>query len=242
MLRRVSPFMYTVILIPGLVSDHLVWSHLAEALAPSCPVVTAELTEGDNIRDWAAGLLARHEGPLLAVGHSMGGRVALEMARQAPDRMAGLVLANTGHGPKKAGEEEKRHAMIALAHRDIEAMIDSWLPGMLAADRVADESVAAPLAAMVRRAGAAVHERQIRALLDRPDATAYLGAITCPVLAVAADADRWSPIPQHQEIVAAVPDARLVVIEGAGHFAPVERPAAVTQAILQWIEERFPRD
>lgn len=231
--------MYTVVLIPGLVSDHLVWADLEKALAAHGPVVTADLTQGDDIRAWAARLLAQYSGQLLAVGHSMGGRVALEMAHQAPERMVGLVLANTGHGPKKEGEEVKRQEMIDLAHRDLEAFIASWLPGMLAADRVDDDSIVAPLAEMVRRAGPDVHERQIRALVGRPHATAYLSQITCPILAVAAADDRWSPVAQHQDIVDAAPDATLVVIPEAGHFAPVERSAAVTRAITHWIDERL---
>lgn len=236
--------MYTVMLIPGLVSDDIVWADLAGALAArqGIRVVTADLTQGSDIRDWAARLLDEAGGPVIAIGHSMGGRVALEMAHQAPGRVKGLVLANTGHGPKKDGEEVKRHQMIDMAHRDLEEMIASWLPGMLDAARVTDADLIAPLAEMVRRAGPDVHERQIHALMGRPNATSYLAQVTCPVLALTGAQDRWSPVAQHEEIVAAVADGTLVVIDNAGHFAPVERPAAVTRAITHWIDERFPRD
>jgi pimeloyl-ACP methyl ester carboxylesterase len=80
-----------------------------------------------------------------------------------------------------------------------------------------------------------MHERQMRALLGRPNASAYLGEIRCPVLLIAASQDGWSPVAQHEEIGAAVPDSEIAIIEDAGHFAPVERPDEVVAAITTWI-------
>src|SRR5690606_34680181 len=124
--------------------------------------------------------------------------------------------ANTGHHPRRDGEEIKRQAMIDLGHESMEKLVAEWLPPMLDPARVGDEVLTAELSAMVMRAGPDVHERQIRALIGRPDATAYLKDIGCPVLLVAARQDSWSPIAQHEEIKASVDDAELVVIENAG--------------------------
>lgn len=233
--------MPTVILIPGLLSDTLVWSPLARAVAVRFATRDVDLSEGNSITEWARRILEETPGPIIAVGHSMGGRVALEMAHQAPDRVVGLILANTGHHPRREGEEVKRQEKVDLAHRDIEALIAEWLPPMLDRARTGDKDVLEPLADMVRRAGAQVHERQIQALLHRPDASAYLSEIRCPVLLIAARQDGWSPIQQHQEIAAAVADAELVVIENAGHFAPVERPDETIDAIVNWLDRRFPQ-
>lgn len=71
------------------------------------------------------------------------------------------------------------------------------------------------------------------------EATAYLPELTCPILLVAARQDGWSPIAQHQEIADLVPRAELVVIENAGHFAPVERPAETTAVIVEWLTRKF---
>ena len=108
-----------------------------------------------------------------------------------------------------------------------------------APDRLADTALMDALRAMVLRADADIHERQIRALIGRPDAGAYMGTIACPVLLVAARQDAWSPVVQHEEIAAAVPDAELAVIEDAGHFAPLERPDAVSAAIVDWLERKI---
>ena len=229
----------TLVLIPGLVSDAIVWQPLEAAVAGRMPVHRADLTRDSSIPAMAARLLAETHGPLVAVGHSLGGRVAMEMAHQAPDRIAGLVLANTGHHPLVDGEPAKREAKIALGHKSMEALADEWLPPMVAPDRLADTALMNALRAMVLRADADIHERQIRALISRPDAGAYMGAIACPVLLVAARQDAWSPVVQHEEIAAAVPDAELFVIEDAGHFAPLERPDEVSAAIAGWLERRI---
>lgn len=231
--------MTTLVLIPGLVSDAIVWAPLADAVAARMPVHAADLSQGTSITGMAEQILTQIEGDIVAVGHSMGGRIAMEMARLAPSRVRGLVLANTGHHARREGEEVKRQQMIDLGHRSMADLANSWLPPMLDAARVGDAALVAELKAMVLRADAAIHERQIRALLGRPDATATLPDIACPILLVAARQDGWSPIAQHQQIADAAPDAELVIIEDAGHFAPVERPAEVTTAITDWLDRRF---
>ena len=149
------------------------------------------------------------------------------------------MLANTGHHPKREGEETKRQAMIDLGHESMAKLAETWLPPMLDPARAGDKALMADLTAMVLRADADQHERQIRALIGRPNASAYLNDITCPVLLIAARQDGWSPIAQHEEIGAAVKDSELAIIENAGHFAPVERPAETTAAIMEWLDRRF---
>lgn len=234
--------MTTLVLIPGLISDAIVWEPLAKAAEGRFALHPADVTTQASITEMAESLLDAVDGPLIAVGHSMGGRVAMEMARIAPERVKGLVLANTGHHPKRDGEEIKRQAMIDLGHENMETLADQWLPPMLDPARVTDAELIAELRAMVLRAGADVHERQIRALVGRPNASAYLGEIACPVLLVAARQDGWSPIAQHEEIGAAVGDSELAIIENAGHFAPAERPEETTAAIMDWLTRRFGDD
>lgn len=234
--------MITLLLIPGLVSDGRVWRTVAAAAPDGFLPREADVTRDASIPAMAERLLAEVDGPIIAVGHSMGGRVAMEMARQAPERVRGLVLANTGHGPKKPGEEPKRQAKIDLGHEDMSALAADWLPPMLDPARVGDAALMADLTEMVLAAGPDVHERQIKALLDRPDASAYLPAIACPVLLLTGAQDGWSPEQQHREIADLLADAELQVIDGAGHFLPVERPDETAAAITDWLvrnKDRF---
>ena len=232
--------MATLLLIPGLLSDARVWRAVAEA-APM-PVADADVSQETGIPAMAARLLRDHPGPLVLAGHSMGGRVAMEMAHQAPDRVRGMILSNTGHGSLKAGEEPKRMAKVALAHEDMDRLAAEWIPPMLDPARVDDQALVADLTEMVLKMGAEVHERQIRALLARPDAKTYLADIPCPVLLITGAQDGWSPAKQHHEIAALLPRAEVQVIDGAGHFLPVERPEETVTAITAWLkthEEEF---
>ncbi|MCB1465053.1 MAG: alpha/beta hydrolase [Nitratireductor sp.] len=228
----------TYVLVPGLVSDARIWRPLADVLSRSHSVIEADVTRDDSIAAMAGRLLDEAEGDLVAVGHSMGGRVAMEMAHQAPDRMIALVLANTGHNTQQPGELAMRQSRIDLGHKSIEGLAAEWLPPMLDPARVSDVALMADLTQMVIVVGADIHERQIRALLGRPDALAYLSAITCPILLLTGAQDKWSPEKQHREIAELALDAEVQVIDHAGHFLPVERSAETVAAITGWLDRR----
>ncbi len=231
--------MSTLVYIPGLVSDARVWRPVAGALGGDH--VLAEGMRAPSIEAMAREALALAEGPLVPVGHSMGGRVAMEMARQAPQRIAGLVLADTGHHPLAPGEAEKREAKIALGHRDMAGLVEDWLPPMVDASRHEDAALMDDLRDMVLAAGPELHETQIRALMGRPDAGAHLGDLRCPLLLLVGETDRWSPPSQHEQIaaLAAGGESTLVTVPGAGHFLPLERPGAVAAAMRDWLARHF---
>jgi len=92
----------------------------------------------------------------------------------------------------------------------------------------------AGLTTMVERMDPDLHERQIHALVTRPDASEYVAGITCPTLLAVGRQDQWSPVAQHEEMLRRMPNATLTVIENAGHFAPVEQPAAVAELLQNW--------
>ena len=226
----------TLVFIPGLLSDARVWQHTIDRV--SLPIKVADLTQHANIPDMAAQILTSVDGPLIPVGHSMGGRVALEMARQSPERISALILANTGHGPQRPGEPAKRQEKIDLGHKDMAALIAEWLPPMLAEGREQDLDLWADLTDMALRQGPDVHERQIKALLGRPDAAAYIPGLACPILLMTGPLDRWSPVAQHEEIEAMAQDATLHIVPDAGHFLPIEQPEATTQTIQSWLRDQ----
>lgn len=228
--------MATVLLLPGLLCDATVFAAQAEALARHCKVAIADFSREDSIAAMARSALSLRAGPVVAVGHSMGGRVALEMVRSAPDRVAGLCLMDTGIAPRRDGEEAQRQILVDLAFSEgMRALAARWLPPMVHEARVADAPFMAALTEMVAQADPERHQRQIRALLDRPDARGVLPSIRCPTLVMVGRQDRWSPLAQHEEIARLTPDAELAVVEDSGHMAPVERPEPVTKALLDWL-------
>ena len=224
----------TLVLIPGLLSDARIWRPL-ESVLSEFEIYRADVTLDPTIEAMAERILRETKGPCIAVGHSMGGRVAMEVARQAPDRVKRLVLANTGHHPLKPGEPEKRQDKIDQGHADFAGMIKDWLPPMMAASRHEDAALIENLTDMAMAVGPDVHERQIKALVARPDASRYLADIECPILLLAGTEDVWSPAAQHQEIAELTKDATLHIVENAGHFLPVEQPDETTRLIADWL-------
>jgi pimeloyl-ACP methyl ester carboxylesterase len=224
----------TLVLIPGLLCDATVWVPIAERLGRG---EVADIAHQTTIEEMAADTLASFPGQLAVAGHSMGARVAMEMWRQAPQRIGRLALMDTGLDPATEAEKPNRFRRVALAHeKSMAALCDDWLPPMVWDGRHDDLSVMAPLRAMVIAKSPAMHERQIHALLARPDARPVLPTITVPTLVLVGAEDRWSPVAQHEDIASLVPGARMVVVPEAGHFAPFERPDAVAAAMNDWLE------
>jgi pimeloyl-ACP methyl ester carboxylesterase len=106
---------------------------------------------------------------------------------------------------------------------------------MVHVDRVEDEALLAPLKAMVMRATPEQHHRQIQALLNRPNVRPHLEKIACPTLVMVGRQDRWSPLAQHEEMAALIPNAELVVIEDCGHMSLTEQPEQVSRALLRFL-------
>jgi pimeloyl-ACP methyl ester carboxylesterase len=225
-----------IILLPGLLCDASMWAAQVEALEPYAEVFVADLSHHDSIEDMARSALELTEGHVIAIGHSMGARVALEMVRLAPARVVKLGLIDTGIHPRREGEELARQVLVDLAFSEgMEALAERWLPPMVHTDRAEDRELMQPLKAMVMRATPEQHRRQIQALLDRRDARVQLSDITCPTLVMVGRQDRWSPLAQHEEIAQLIPNAELVVIEDSGHMSLVEQPEQVSGALLQWL-------
>ena len=225
-----------IILLPGLLCDASTWAAQERALGPYAEVAVVDFSQLDSIEAMARSALAFVDGLIVAIGHSMGARVALEMVRLAPERIASLALIDTGIHPRREGEEASRQVLVDLAFTEgMEALADRWLPPMVHVDRVNDRTLMEPLKAMVMRATPEQHQRQIRALLNRPEARAHLPRIACPTLVMVGRQDRWSPLAQHEEIAALIPNAELVVIEDSGHMSPVEQPEQVSGTLLRWL-------
>ena len=229
--------MTTVLLIPGLTCDDHVWTATRDKLtAAGHQVAIGDVRTQDTITKMAQSLLEDHEGDLVVIGHSMGGRVAMEMARLAPARITALGLLNTGMHPLQDGELPKREANIALANtQGMEALATQWIPGMMAQGLPADPEVVQGLRDMVMRMTPDIHERQLRALIARPDAALSIGAYEGPMLLMTGRQDQFSPISQHEDIRSLCPQAELHIIENAGHFAPVEQPASVAAILTDWV-------
>lgn len=227
------------ILLHGLLCDGDTWSHLVGPLSRLGTVLIPRLGDMSSIPQAATDILAQAPRHLIVIGHSMGGRVALEIAHQAPQRCAGLVLMNTGYQGLAEGETERRMQLVNAAQAGgIQAIVGPWLAGMITPHTADNPLLMKALRAMVLRSTVESFAGQIQALIHRPDATEQLGQITCPTLLLSGDEDTWSPLARHHDMATQIPNAEVAAIVHAAHMAPFEKPEACTTAILDWLRRQ----
>ncbi len=216
--------------------DETLWAHQRAVLSDDYDVMIPDLREFDSLEAMARFILHGAPPRSHVIGHSMGGRVAWEMMRLAPERVASLVVLDTGVHPVAEGEPAVRQRFVDLADSGgMEAVVEAWLPPMLHPERRDDRELVDPLRAMVTGYRVDQFKGQIRALLERNDATSMLSTISCPTLVICGRQDGFSPLVHHQEFAALIPGAELAVVEDAGHMVTVEQPEAVTALLVDWL-------
>lgn len=233
--------MTTLMLLPGLNCDAAVWAPQVPALQGQARCVVPAWGLRDSLTAMAEQVLAEAPTERFAVaGHSMGGRVALEVLRLAPQRVERLALLSTGTHPLaagEAGEKEKagRMALLQIARtQGMRAMGQQWARGMVHRDRL-DTPLFEDVLDMLERGSAEQYAAQINALLTRLDATPLLPTITCPTLVLTGCEDAWSGPAQHEAMAAAISGAQLVIVEHCGHMCTMEQPQAVSEALAAWL-------
>lgn len=230
-----EPHSPALLVLPGLLCDSRMFSALIAAF-PGTQVVDGFYAGATRIEAMAEHVIARISQPVSLLGHSMGARVALEVVRRAPQMVERLALVDTGIHTVRPGEADKRHALRDLGRAEgMSALVDRWLPPMLAPQARKDEALVNTLRAMCIDAGIAVYEAQAEALLNRPAVDDLLGTIRCPTIAIVGELDEWSPPAQHEQIAAAIPAARLSIVPQAGHMMPAEKPDAFNAAVKDWL-------
>jgi pimeloyl-ACP methyl ester carboxylesterase len=229
-----------LLLLPGLACDAEVWKHQARALAEVTSVEIADYGSSDSLTEMARVAIACAPESFAVAGHSMGGRVALEILRRATERVEGLALLDTAYEPwmpGEAGEREKaeRAGYVKIAQSEgMRAMARAWLQKMVHPSRLTDAPLIDSIVEMFGRKSPDVFAGQIKALLERPDAGPVLASVRCPTMVMCGREDAWAQLEVHRQMAALVPQSRLVVIENCGHMAPMERPEAVTAALAGW--------
>ncbi len=233
--------MTTLMLLPGLNCDAAVWAPQATALKGQANCIIPAWGLRDTLTAMAQQVL--DEAPterFCVAGHSMGGRVALEIMRLAPQRVDRLALLDTGTHPLaagEAGEKEKagRMTLLKVAQaQGMRVMAQEWAKGMVHPDRIGGP-IFEEVLAMFDRGSAAQYAAQINALLTRPDAAPLLPGITCPTLVLTGRQDAWSGPAQHEAMAAAIPGAQLVIVENSGHMSTMEQPQTVSAALADWL-------
>ena len=227
----------TLMLLPGLLCGPPLWQAQLDALADVADCRVADLTGADSMRGMAEAVLADAPDRFALAGLSMGGYVAQEIMRLAPGRVERLALLDTSARADAPERREGRRAQIRAAREGLfdEVVETQFLPAMQNPANPFTPAIRTTVRAMCDAVGPEAFVRQQTAIMDRPDGRGDLARIACPVLVLCGRQDQPTPVEHHEEMAAAIPGARLVVVEDCGHLAPLERPEAVTAAMREWL-------
>jgi pimeloyl-ACP methyl ester carboxylesterase len=228
-----------LVCLAGLLCDQRMWQSVAAQLANDVDVEIISFAGFDDLTDMARSVLSSIEGDFALAGHSMGGRVALEIYRLAPQRVTRLALLNTGVHPKSDKEIPGRMRLIEAAKTSgISVLATQWLIPMMSPKGLNNKNLMADLTKMVESYSVEDFEKQIHALINRPNAEALLSQISVPTLLLSGSQDSWSPVDQHQAIQQQIIGSELVVIDNAGHMAPAEDSDNVAAALHTWLQKK----
>lgn len=222
-----------LVCLPGTLCDGRVFAPLLARLG--CKALCPGLAGSDSVAALAAHLLPGLPARCVLLGFSFGGMVAFELLRRAPERVAGLVLLGTNARADTLHGQAARARQVALARAEgAEAVIEADWPNPVGPASAGRADILALLRAMARAVGAEGLARQGRAAATRPDSRADLPRWTGPALVLHGAEDRTCPPCRGEEIAGLLPNARLRVIEGAGHFALLEQPGALAAEMRAW--------
>lgn len=226
-----------IVLVPGLAVTARLYADQIPVLWRVGPVHIADHTRHASLRELGRAILAAAPPRFALVGLSMGGYVALEIVRQAPDRVLGLGLLDTSARPDRPEQSANRHELMEIARAGkMREVADRLFPRLVGHARRDDTRLLELVRTMAIETGADAFVRQEQAILDRPDSRPGLGEIRCPTLVLVGDGDEITPPELAHEMAAGVIGSRLALIPDSGHLSTLEQPERVNAALLDWLE------
>ncbi|MBR1218612.1 alpha/beta fold hydrolase [Bradyrhizobium sp. U87765 SZCCT0131] len=225
-----------LVLVPGLASSARIYSAIIPALWRAGPVMVANHARDDSLAAIAARVLSEAPERFALAGHSMGGYIAFEILRQAPQRVAKLALLNSSARPDTPAATERRRQQMQMA-RDgrLHEVLDMIFPTFVHPARVTEAALHRLVHDMGDDVGVAGFVNNQTAIIARPDSRPGLASIRCPTLVVGAEQDALLPKELSAEIAAGIAGSRLVLVPDCGHLSQAERPDAVADALLVWL-------
>jgi pimeloyl-ACP methyl ester carboxylesterase len=225
-----------LVFVPGLLCTERLFAAQIAALGAVADISVADHTGFAALPEIAGAILAKAPRRFALAGLSMGGYIAFEILRQAPDRVARLALLDTNARADRPEQAAQRRDLIALAEKDGMARVtEVLLPYWVHKDRLADGALAAVVRGMAETVGLAAFRRQQEAIIGRPDNRPFLAQIRCPTTIIVGAQDALTPVKVAQEMHAGIAGSHLEVIPDCGHLSTLERPEAVNKALAAWL-------
>jgi pimeloyl-ACP methyl ester carboxylesterase len=225
-----------LLLVPGLLCTGDLFRHQIIALAHTRPVLVADHRRADSIREIATQILKTAPPRFALAGLSMGGYIAFEIMRLAPQRVERLALLDTSAAPDTPEATAKRHERIAAARQGrFLAVAEEMFPGLVLPAHARDADLKRRYMLMAEETGAEAFALQQTAIIGRPDSRPALGAIAVKTLVMVGREDALTPPESAKAIADGIEGAKLVVLPECGHLSTMERPNAATEALGSWL-------
>jgi pimeloyl-ACP methyl ester carboxylesterase len=225
-----------LVLGPGLMNTPRLWQHQTENLADIADITIVDTRLDTSLADMARRMLDEAPPKFTYAGLSMGGYMAFEVMRQAPDRVLKLALLDTAAYYDTPERTAIRKEAIGWAEGgDFERVKRNTFPIFLAPERLKDPEMTGIANAMCDEIGPQIFVQQMTAIMNRPDRRPMLSDIRVPTLVIVGREDQGTPVAASEEIVAGIPGARLAIIEDCGHLSTIEQPQAVTALLRDWL-------
>lgn len=229
-----------LVFLPGMMCDARVFAPQMVTLSRETMVSVAPISHGERIEEIASGLLDMLPRRFAVAGLSMGGIVAMELMRRAPERVTRIALMDTNslaETPQSAAEYEP--LIIKLRAGRLDEAVEGLLPPESLAPGPGRTALMAQVQAMAASMGQEVIIRQMRALQRRRDYQSTLRRCKVPALVLCGEHDHLTPVKRHSFMADLIPYADFQMIEGAGHLPTLEAPEAATRALQAWLGKPF---
>lgn len=225
-----------IVLITGQLLTDAVWQPLLDAW-PDREVIVADNQSDDRIEDFAQRLLDDAPPRFALIAHAMGGFIAFEVMRRAPERVAKLALISTLASADGAAQTARRQGYIDLVEAgNFGQVVEERIPILFPEEKRGDTRLLDIARQMAADTGADTFLAQQRAIMARIDSRPHLGEIAVPTLLIWGEQDGITSRAHHDEILEAIPGAKLEVIAGAGHLPTVEAPEIVVPLLTDFID------
>jgi pimeloyl-ACP methyl ester carboxylesterase len=226
-----------IVLVPGLGCTPRLYAEQLPALWTFGPVTVADHRRADSMDAIARQILAEAPPRFALCGLSMGGYIAFAILRAAPERVTKLALLDTGSRSDTPEASERRKAgMAKVKAGEFDAVMEAFWPMLVHKNRLDDAALKRIVIGMAMTAGPDAFVRQQQAIMTRPDSRPELPAIRCPALVLVGEGDELTPPALADEMASLIPNSRLVKVPDSGHLSTLERPEAVTEALVEWMQ------
>ncbi len=225
-----------LLLAPGLLCTEALWSHQIEHLSDLADIYLVDTTKDSSLSAMAKRALSEAPDQFALAGLSMGGYLAFEIMRQAPERLTRLALLDT---TAEADSEEqtifrKKMIQLARAGKFVEA-VQHHIPLFLHPDKSEQKSWQGRILKMAEIIGPFAYEQQLTAIMNRPDSRGTLATIPVPTTLICGRQDVLTPVSTHEEMASSILNSELHIVEDCGHLSSLEQSSAVTNLLRNWL-------